>query len=67
LKQLERDGFVQREVFPVIPPRVEYRLTGLGQSFRGLTDRIAEWTAMHSLPLPASLPQRGLQSVPLTS
>src|SRR5262245_48029107 len=37
LKQLEHDGFIQRKVFPVIPPRVEYRLTGLGQRFFELT------------------------------
>lgn len=32
LRQLERDGLVLRKVFPVVPPRVEYRLTRLGKS-----------------------------------
>jgi DNA-binding HxlR family transcriptional regulator len=32
LRQMERDGLVVRTVHPVVPPRVEYRLTGLGQS-----------------------------------
>ncbi|HTN14374.1 MAG TPA: helix-turn-helix domain-containing protein [Sphingomonadaceae bacterium] len=32
LRQMERDGLVKRTVHPVIPPRVEYRLTELGHS-----------------------------------
>lgn len=40
LRQMERDGLVQRTVHPVIPPRVEYKLTdlgyGLGQAFCGV-------------------------------
>ncbi|WP_378133018.1 winged helix-turn-helix transcriptional regulator [Chelatococcus sp. GCM10030263] len=40
LRQMERDGLVTRKVFPVIPPKVEYRLTELGltlgQAFCGV-------------------------------
>ncbi|MFM5916883.1 MAG: winged helix-turn-helix transcriptional regulator [Novosphingobium sp.] len=32
LRQLERDGMVKRTVHPVIPPHVDYELTGLGHS-----------------------------------
>ena len=32
LRQMERDGLVQRTVHPVIPPKVEYKLTPLGSS-----------------------------------
>jgi DNA-binding HxlR family transcriptional regulator len=32
LRQMEADGLLTRTVFPVIPPRVEYELTELGQS-----------------------------------
>ena len=31
LRSLEEDGLVSREVFPVIPPKVEYSLTEMGQ------------------------------------
>jgi len=40
LRQMERDGLVVRTVHPVVPPRVEYRLTplglGLGEAFCGV-------------------------------
>lgn len=32
LRAMERDGLVSRTVYPVVPPKVEYRLTGLGLS-----------------------------------
>ena len=40
LRQMERDGLVKRTVHPVVPPKVEYRLTdlghGLSESFCGV-------------------------------
>jgi DNA-binding HxlR family transcriptional regulator len=44
LKQLERDGLIYRQVFPVIPPRVEYSLTELGQRFLYLAMEIIDWS-----------------------
>jgi DNA-binding HxlR family transcriptional regulator len=32
LRQLERDGLVTRYVHPIVPPRVDYKLTKMGQS-----------------------------------
>ncbi|MER8732802.1 helix-turn-helix transcriptional regulator [Mesorhizobium sp. M1227] len=47
LRILERDGLVRREVFPVIPPRVEYELTELGQNLAGLLNQIRAWSEQH--------------------
>jgi DNA-binding HxlR family transcriptional regulator len=43
LRELERDGIVRREVFPEVPPRVEYSTTPLGDSLRPVMDAMAEW------------------------
>ncbi|WP_192254812.1 winged helix-turn-helix transcriptional regulator [Mesorhizobium silamurunense] len=48
LRVLERDGLVRREVFPVIPPRVEYELTELGQNLAGLLNQIRSWAEEHA-------------------
>lgn len=47
LRELERDGLVQREVFPVIPPHVEYSLTELGRELSGLLNQIRAWAEQH--------------------
>lgn len=43
LKELEADGLVHREVFPVIPPKVEYSLTKKGQSLMHVLDQLCIW------------------------
>jgi DNA-binding HxlR family transcriptional regulator len=44
LKQLERDGLIYRQVYPIIPPRVEYSLTELGRRFLDLAMEIIDWS-----------------------
>ncbi|OIQ90577.1 putative HTH-type transcriptional regulator YybR [mine drainage metagenome] len=43
LKTLERDGMVVREVFPEVPPRVEYEMTKLGKSLLGPMQGLVDW------------------------
>ena len=43
LKELERDGLVNRTYHPTIPPKVEYTLTQMGQSFREPVAAIGNW------------------------
>ncbi|MCK9916221.1 helix-turn-helix transcriptional regulator [Microbacteriaceae bacterium K1510] len=43
LKNLERDGLVIRELFPEVPPRVEYEMTGLGKSLLLPTQGLVDW------------------------
>lgn len=43
LRQLERDGLVTRTVHPVVPPRVDYRLTPLGRRLGQAVCGIWEW------------------------
>ncbi len=43
LRNLERDGLLSREVFPEVPPRVEYELTGLGLSLLEPMQQLVQW------------------------
>lgn len=43
LRALEVDGFVTREVFPEVPPRVEYSLTPRALSFLPLVENMIKW------------------------
>lgn len=45
LKQLERDGLVERTYYPEVPPRVEYQISDLGRSLAPLFSTLAMWTA----------------------
>ena len=47
LRNLERDGLVKRTVYHVVPPRVEYALTPLGETFSELLKDICTWAETH--------------------
>jgi DNA-binding HxlR family transcriptional regulator len=46
LRELERDGVVNRTVFPQVPPKVEYNLTKWGQAMCPALDSLLEWAAL---------------------
>ena len=43
LKELQRDGLVNRTQYPTIPPKVEYKLTEMGESFREPVTALGHW------------------------
>ncbi|MDY6937662.1 MAG: helix-turn-helix domain-containing protein [Cyanobacteriota bacterium] len=47
LRNLERNGLVERQVFPVVPPRVEYSLSALGETLVEPLCFLADWTDTH--------------------
>ena len=47
LRDLERDGYVQRTVFPTSPPKVSYCLTPLGRSFWKAMASVVRWADAH--------------------
>jgi DNA-binding HxlR family transcriptional regulator len=47
LRQMERDGFVTRKVYPEVPPKVEYELTELGSSLCGAFCSVWTWAEEH--------------------
>ena len=67
LRELEEDGVIHREVFPVVPPRVEYSLTARGRSLLPILNAMLDKTPMgrtHELqrqPM-GDAPARGLRT-----
>lgn len=43
LREMEADGLVHREVYPVVPPKVEYSLTALGLSLKPVIEAMKLW------------------------
>ena len=47
LSELERDGIIHREVYPEVPPRVEYSLTEYGRTLRPIAELMCAWGMIH--------------------
>ena len=47
LRELERDGLIERHMQPTVPPRVDYSLTPLGESFIEPLQSMLSWGAKH--------------------
>ena len=50
LRELEADGIVHREVYAVVPPKVEYSLTEKGEALRGTIAALREWGLEFAMP-----------------
>lgn len=48
LREMEEDGIIHREVYPQIPPKVEYSLTPLGETLQPILYAMHEWAIQHS-------------------
>ncbi len=53
LRQLERDGLVQRTAYAEIPPRVEYQATPLGRTLIDPVMALAQWASTHQTEIVA--------------
>ena len=51
LRALERDGFISRKVYPVVPPKVEYTITPLGESLRPMLGMMGAWGQQYAIPM----------------
>ncbi len=58
LKKLEEEGLIHRELFPEVPPRVEYSLTDIGREFGPVLDAIEQWGDQYISFLQAKEPQQ---------
>jgi DNA-binding HxlR family transcriptional regulator len=58
LQYLEKDGFIDRVSFPVVPPHVEYSLTPLGRDIGRKVEALADWIETN-LPIIMTVQQKG--------
>jgi DNA-binding HxlR family transcriptional regulator len=54
LRQLERDGLVQRTVYPTVPPKVEYTLSEFGRTILIPVTALADWALTYRLDIQAA-------------
>ena len=50
LRELEQDGFLHREIYKEIPPKVEYSLTAKGKSFVPILNQMLLWSQANLCP-----------------
>jgi len=54
LRQLERDGLVERTVYPTVPPKVEYTLSDFGRTILIPVTALANWALTYRLDIQAA-------------
>lgn len=50
LRELESAGIIERRVYPVVPPMVEYELTALGEGLRPAIEVLQQWGEQFRMP-----------------
>lgn len=58
LRRLESDGIVNRKVYPVVPPKTEYRLTALGRRIHEPIAMLCEWATENEKDIQAVVTRR---------
>jgi DNA-binding HxlR family transcriptional regulator len=66
LRDLELDGIVHREIYPEIPPHVEYSLTEFGMSLGPIIVQMQEWGEAYMEQIQARKHQRLSRTTPLS-
>ena len=47
LREMERNGLVSRNIYPQVPPKVEYSLTEVGASLQPVVEAMCRWGELH--------------------
>jgi DNA-binding HxlR family transcriptional regulator len=55
LRELEFYGLIEREIFPIVPPKVEYRLTPMGDSLVIALDALRDWAMDNNASVEAAM------------
>ena len=50
LRELERDGLINRKVYPEVPPKVEYSITEFGKTLAPVLLALKQWAEVQMLP-----------------
>ncbi len=50
LRELEEDGILERIIYPQIPPKVEYKLTEMGNSLQPIIHEMSKWGLQYVTP-----------------
>lgn len=59
LREMEEDGLIHRKLYPVVPPKTEYRLTPLGESITPIIMSMCEWGEQYFRHLGIPSPDSG--------
>jgi DNA-binding HxlR family transcriptional regulator len=62
LRELEMDDLIHREVYPEVPPRVEYSLTAYGKTLIPILNEMAKWGLEHEQSLAKNFPSESSEA-----